>query len=237
VSNDLKFKIGKWLTRLARMVRHQQQLSDFERGEMVADYTAMLLDDELPGAAFSNSALHAVAEVCEWWPPYRQLAKLIREDWAVQQVRIENAQTLRIAGPTDGNLPPLDGTNEIWWRYWTRNEMTNWTGADETGLPDSVPVGRRKIGLSMLKQFAPFAYQRAVGGRPDEQDPTDWKDRNRLARTLREAKSHPLKAVVLRCIQAAVKKNAPDNLPMVEDEMIAEKVPLKPEGKRREMAQ
>ncbi|CAI9119563.1 hypothetical protein [Brytella acorum] len=51
-----KAVIAKWLARLARVVRHHQQLSDFDRGEMIADYTAMLLRDDLPCAAFSTEA-------------------------------------------------------------------------------------------------------------------------------------------------------------------------------------
>ncbi|AQS90474.1 hypothetical protein A0U94_05310 [Gluconobacter albidus] len=216
---DNRHAIGTWLTRLARLVRHQQTLTDFTRGEMIADYTAMLGRDGFHAAAFSTPALHDVAEACEWWPAYSRLRELLAESWKVQQVRIQNAREPlpQIVGPAGRPLAPLTPSEEVWLRYWRQGESMNWNEPDQFASTDEAREARRRIALSMVRRYAPAAAERITGRPADQTDPTDWHDVARLRRSIALTDGHPMAMAFLNCARAAVAKNAPENLQIVDD--------------------
>lgn len=224
--------IATWLTRLARMVRHQGQMTPQERGAMVAEYAEMLLRTDLPDAAFNFDALHYVAEGCEWWPAFSVLASKLQEHWAIKRVQMENRQHLRIAGPSDS--APLSPSDENWMRFWRRNEDMGWTQGDEKIADEHAKVARKRNGLSMIRRYAPDAYQRITGKLAEDRGTgQDWHDARQLTSTLRALRDHPFKAVMLRAIQAAVKNRAPEHLGLVQDAIANAGMAANPEATRQ----
>ncbi|WP_029606137.1 hypothetical protein [Kozakia baliensis] len=207
--------ISAWLVKLARLVRRQTGDADKEQ---IAEYVEVILRRELPKAAFNRDSLAYCVDGCEWWPAVSPLCERIEEHWQVQRFRLERDTHLRLSGLGDAGKP-LTATEETWRRYWDRNEMTNWVNADEIGVRDDEIARRRKVGLSMVKQFAPKVWERVTGKSSGREDPADWHDAQRLRRTLGQTKGHPMAGTLFRCLHAAVKHNAPANLAMVEDAM------------------
>lgn len=222
-------KIASWLLKLARLVRHQGQQTAEDRRAMVGDYAEMLLRVDVPVAAYNFEAMHYVADACEWWPPFATLAAKLQEHWAVQKVRVRNQNLPRLSGPSDA--APLSATDEQWVRFWRRNEDMGWTVEGETIADGHVKAARKRNGLSMIRRYAPDAYQRITGKLAEDRGSgQDWHDARQLTRTLRELQDHPFKAVMLRAVQAAVKNRAPEHIGLVQDAIASAGIPADPDG-------
>lgn len=218
--------ITAWLLKLASLVRKSQ--GDGDRSQ-IAEYVEFILRRNLPTDAFDRDSLAYVVDGSEWWPAVSPLADKIAEYWAVTKTRRQNAQFVQIEGPRSSAVR-LSENDERWRRYWVRHEQTNWVEADETGITDAVIASRRKIGLSMVKRYAPAAYEQIVGSQVD--DIATWTNENRLRSMLAALNDHPFKQVMLRCIQAAVTHRAPRLLGMVETALLDAGMSIKPEPKR-----
>lgn len=221
---DKTSQITSWLGQLARTVRHQQQLTQQQRANMVAEYTEMLLRSDIPASAYCLDALSAVTSENDWWPPVGALKRLLEEFALVQRVRSSNArQPLQISGGTI-KARELSETDKNWLRSWQGNEQMNWNLPDEVGSTDQERAGRRKIWLSMLKRYAPAVYEMVTGVSLDRVDPSDWKDAARVRRSVQNIEGGPCQRYFFEAALCAVTRHAPENISIVEEAMKAARV-------------
>ena len=215
LNRDKAAQISSWLGRLARSVRHQQQLTQSQREDMVAEYAEILLRHDIPGSAYCLDALSVVTGQFDWWPPVGALVRSMEEFSLIQRVQRSNVRRpLQISG--SGTKPrDLSEADKNWLRSWQQNEQMNWNSADEKSSTDQERAERRRIFLSMIHRYAPSVHEMVTGIQSDARDPRDWKDRGRLEHTLQRISEGPFQPSFFRCAHAAVKKHAPENLPLV----------------------
>lgn len=203
--------IAAWLTRLAQLVRKGQgDGSDQQCGL----YAEMLLRDELPKAAYRMDSLRYVAEQTEWWPSYANLRGWVDEHWTSTRRNARDNRALQIAGPAPKRL---EGIDLQWRNYWNRGEMTNWVRDGEHDITPHEAEMRRRNALSLIRAQSPIAYE-AVTGHPAHEpvDPALWADVPTLRRTIQRLTARPFDPLT-RVLRAAVKRHAPENLPLVDE--------------------
>lgn len=207
--------ITTWLTRLARMVRHQGQMSASERGAMIAEYCEMLLRTELPEAAFNLDALHYVADAVEWWPAYSTLRQKLEEHWAYKKTQLIDGRLPLLE--VGGDYEPLSTADHVWINGWRREEFNHWARDGESRPDEQTIEKRRRVKLSLMRRHAPKAYQRITGKAANPgPNSDDWQCASSLKRTVQDLRDHPARAILMRVLQAAVKAKAPQHLHLVE---------------------
>ncbi|WEQ51192.1 hypothetical protein LV478_11690 [Komagataeibacter oboediens] len=204
--------IAAWLRKLGALVRRN---ADDCGPDQMAIYAEMLIRD-YQRAAFTNAALHYVAEACEWWPSYAVLRRLVGEHWDAFQRNRRDSKLPQITG-TSGRKP-LEGTDLQWRRYFDRGEMTNWVGADEAGVDPNEQRSRRDRALSLIRQQSPAAFE-DITGKPASEPVSNamWADPIRLRRSLDEASRGPFQGIFAQMARSAVAKYAPENMTIVDE--------------------